>query len=353
MLTERTIRSASPSDKDVFIADRGGLYLRVAKSGAKTFLHKDQRGGKTKWSTIGRYPEMSLAEARAALARVRATKAVMTVSEAFDAYYAHISSRFVAPQQVHRMFHKDVIPKLGAQTLPTVTRADTSSILRAITERGSPAMANRLLSQMKRFLTYCVDQGWVDTNVLAGVQRKNVGGKEKSRERTLSLDELESLLRNLMSTKSRMSPGTRWGLYGCILTGQRVTEVLTMAPDGSTFTKMQRHHRVPLTPHVRAWLKVRPAHVPSDHRVLAQMVRVMHMGFTPHDLRRTFASQLAGLGVATHVIEKLLDHRMVGVMAIYNRAEYWPERVAAQRLWGKIVRDLRKKAGTSPAEVPS
>jgi len=43
------------------------------------------------------------------------------------------------------------------------------------------------------------------------------------------------------------------------------------------------------------------------------------------------------------VIEKLLNHQMEGVMAVYNRGEYWPERVAAQVLWGRKLAELRKK----------
>jgi integrase len=55
--------------------------------------------------------------------------------------------------------------------------------------------------------------------------------------------------------------------------------------------------------------------------------------FTPHDLRRTAATRCGDLGVAPHVVEKLLNHRMQGVMAAYNRAEYEGERVAATQAW--------------------
>jgi integrase len=65
--------------------------------------------------------------------------------------------------------------------------------------------------------------------------------------------------------------------------------------------------------------------------------------FTPHDLRRTFATRLSDLGVAPHVIEKLLNHKMPGVMAVYNRADYWPERVAAMEMWCKKVGELRRR----------
>ena len=69
--------------------------------------------------------------------------------------------------------------------------------------------------------------------------------------------------------------------------------------------------------------------------------------FTPHDLRRTFASRMADLGVAPHVIEKILNHKLEGMMAVYNHAEYMPEREAAMKLWGLKVAALRRKK--SPA----
>jgi integrase len=57
---------------------------------------------------------------------------------------------------------------------------------------------------------------------------------------------------------------------------------------------------------------------------------------TLHDLRRTFATNLAQLGVAPHVIERLLNHvtgQISGVAAIYNRAKYFDEMAQAMQQW--------------------
>lgn len=352
MLAERTIRAARASDKDQFLSDGGGLYLRVSKAGAKTFVHKDQRGGKTKWETLGKYPEMSVADARAALARRKSTRVSETVASAFDRYYTHLQTQFVEPGQVKRMFDKDVVPHVGDKMLVALSRSDFVALMNHVVARGSPVMANRLLTQLRRFLAYCRDQGWVDTNVLEGVSRRNVGGKERAKDRHLSFPEIETLLQFLSDEAHRLSAGTRWALYGCLLTGLRATEVLTLTDAGETHTKMQRAHRVPMTRLVQFWLSRRPTPLPRDHRVLSQALRDHNRDFTPHDLRRTFASRLADLGVAPHVIEKLLDHRLVGVMAVYNRADYWPERYAAQRLWDRTLCRLwrsARKSRVSPA----
>ena len=73
-------------------------------------------------------------------------------------------------------------------------------------------------------------------------------------------------------------------------------------------------------------------------------------GWTPHDLRRTFATKLSGLKVdglnvaPPHVVEKMLNHSLGGVMAIYNRHGYEAERVAAAEAWAVEVERIVKVA---------
>jgi integrase len=48
--------------------------------------------------------------------------------------------------------------------------------------------------------------------------------------------------------------------------------------------------------------------------------------FTPHDLRRTVRSKLAELGEPDHIAERVLGHKLQGVMAVYNRHSYDQEK---------------------------
>ncbi len=60
--------------------------------------------------------------------------------------------------------------------------------------------------------------------------------------------------------------------------------------------------------------------------------------WTLHDLRRTFATNLAALNVPPHVVEKLLNHAtgtISGVAAIYNRYQFMDEMRQAVNLWEK------------------
>jgi integrase len=65
--------------------------------------------------------------------------------------------------------------------------------------------------------------------------------------------------------------------------------------------------------------------------------------WTLHDLRRTFTTQLAGLGVAPHVCERILAHSggaISGVAAIYNRHNYLPEMRNAIESWERRLQTL-------------
>ena len=66
-------------------------------------------------------------------------------------------------------------------------------------------------------------------------------------------------------------------------------------------------------------------------------------GWTLHDLRRTAATNMAGLNVPPHVVERILNHStgtISGVAAIYNRFQYMDEMRVALEKWGDSVRAL-------------
>ena len=63
-------------------------------------------------------------------------------------------------------------------------------------------------------------------------------------------------------------------------------------------------------------------------------------GFKPHDLRRTAASHLTGMGFSRLVVSKLLNHVESGVTAVYDRHSYDTEKREALAAWGARVEEL-------------
>jgi integrase len=65
--------------------------------------------------------------------------------------------------------------------------------------------------------------------------------------------------------------------------------------------------------------------------------------FTLHDVRRTFTTKLAQLGISTDIADRILNHvsgSLGGVKGIYQRYEFLPERKAAMLTWSTYIERL-------------
>ena len=80
------------------------------------------------------------------------------------------------------------------------------------------------------------------------------------------------------------------------------------------------------------------ARIPAGHEPLT--------GWTLHDVRRTVATGLAGLGILPHIIERLLNHvtgTLGGVAGVYNRFKYLDEVRTALELWTVHIESIAAK----------
>lgn len=171
----------------------------------------------------------------------------------------------------------------------------------------------------------------------------------------------------------RVWRGAPQNTYGDIvkllmLTGQRRGQIATFKPDlvqGDAITwpagrmKSNRVHSIPLTPMVAAIVARYPEGIPVlAHWAWFKGKLDKSSGVSDwvlHDLRRTFATKLAEMGIAPHVIERLLAHSggaISGIAAIYNRYSFLPEmRDAMQRFEVKLqalVSTSESTNGTNP-----
>ena len=87
-LTARMIEQAQPAQKPYKLADRQGLYLYVAPSGLKSWRKNYRRGGKQATKTFGRWPDVSLADARAACALFEGNAAPVQTATFEDVFRA-------------------------------------------------------------------------------------------------------------------------------------------------------------------------------------------------------------------------------------------------------------------------
>ncbi|MBF0803454.1 MULTISPECIES: DUF4102 domain-containing protein [unclassified Neisseria] len=70
-LNNRQIKNAKPAEKPYKLADGGGMFLQVTPAGGKLWRLKYRIDGKEKLLSIGKYPAVSLSEARKAAENAR------------------------------------------------------------------------------------------------------------------------------------------------------------------------------------------------------------------------------------------------------------------------------------------
>lgn len=395
ILTVRKIDSTKPTAKDQFVEDGGGLFLKVAISGVKSFVYRYVYGSKRRLMTLGKYPETGLAQARQLHLEARKTlesgtdplqvsqtskqalRVALTVEQLGEEWLTRvIEKQFKRPEDVRRLLTVNVYPRIGKFLAKDITGREAALVINKIVDRGFKVQANRVLRILKNLFVYAVEQSHIAVSPVT-MTVAGAGGKEESRERNLSFEETKAVLKEFETTAARISWQVRSAVKLLILTAQRPGEICGMEwrhinLDAGIWTlpkeitKSERAHVVHLSKQVTAILReIQPVtgagryvltskkgHI--ETRTFSQAVRkriaasikvgtLMDMEpFTPHDLRRTAVTRMGDIGVMPFVTEKILNHIMEGAMGIYNKAEYLPERKEALELWGEKVEQLQR-----------
>ncbi len=345
MLSDLRIRSLKSVPHDRWISDGNKLYLRVRATGARSWVlrRRKEDGGNL---TLGTWPGMSLAQARVKAGSFTG-KVVhdLTLNDLLEEWYADMVLRkYRRPREVAAYFDR-IEPGLKATKLRDLERVNIRHALRRYAEKRGPVGANRLLSILKTALRFARDAGYIDRSPLEGLSEHLVGGSQPSRDRVLTDDEI----RRLWRANSQHASLLRF----LLLTGQRIGEAQRARwahVRGDRWHIPAEHaknghaHWVALSPKSLGVLRSQDESrelifgTATDTGVQAWLRRWCERerispGFRPHDLRRTAATRLNSLGVLPHVVEKILNHTMQGVMAIYNRADYEVERTEAMQKW--------------------
>lgn len=182
-LKELEVRYASRRSKDYKLGDGGGLYLLVRPTGSRLWRMKYRFDGKEKLLSFGRYPEVTLAEARLrraeaklALARgedpgPKALSPVTSFEAAARAWHGNRASG-LEPGHAARILsrlERDVFPSLGQRDLKAITAGDVLTMLRAVEARGALDVSRRLRQHVSQVYLFAIPQGWATHDPAAGL----------------------------------------------------------------------------------------------------------------------------------------------------------------------------------------
>jgi integrase len=402
-LTTKAVEAIKPTETRTEIPDPAltGLYLVVQPSGVKSWALRYRYGGKPKKLTLGKFPIMGVAAARAAATdaiqavehgndpgaakkKAKAERVEAQLSERdkiktlLDQYANRHLAKLKSGATAKRELERHVMEPWGERKIQDIARRDVIDILDGIADSGRVVTANRVRAYLSGFMNWCVERDVIDISPVLGVKPV---AREMSRERVLSDDEIRWFWRACDDL------GFPWGPFGqtLLLTGQRLREVAGMTDDEITGrvwemppqrTKNGRAHSIPLSKAVsgilsgverikgdagliftttgesplsgfykgRNRIAERMAEIATEEA--GQPVQIPHWTF--HDLRRTAATGMARIGIPVRVTEAVLNHASGtggGIVAVYQRHDYADEKRNALDAWARLVADLVDGSG--------
>lgn len=347
LLTDVSIRALKPCPKQVTYWDASlpGFGCRVSPGGTKTFTL--MFGMDRRRHTLGRYPAVSLSTARSEARRLLAARTLGqlgTPSASFAEVlrvYLDTHCRTVRPRTAYdyeRLLRRYFLPTFGSKSLSAITVHDITRIVDAL----SPGEGRHALVILKVFFAWATRRGHVPSDPCAKLRTP----RQVARSKTLSNGELGLVLNYARANPSDFNTI----ILLLILTGQRRSEIGSLRWDWIDFderllnipsssTKNGRDHSLPLglcaltllnqIPRSTVWVfPGRDGGGPFNGWGKCKARFDAHsgvIGWTLHDLRRTFATTHAAIGTPPHIIERLLNHvsgTISGVAAIYNRFQY-------------------------------
>ncbi len=170
VLTSTAVEKLKPRDIrfDVFDAALRGFGLRVAPSGAKTWFAMRRVSGRMTRTTLGRYPDLGLAEARGQAATVLAVmgnggdpKARLAPSfrDAMQEWLERDQAGNRSRGEAEATLRRDALPAFRGR-LDQVKRNDILRLLDKVIDRGAPVSANRLLAYLRRMFNWALERGY-------------------------------------------------------------------------------------------------------------------------------------------------------------------------------------------------
>jgi integrase len=404
---------APPSGR-LDISDIGcsGLSFRMTAAGVRSwnFRFRDPTTRRTTRLTLGSYPAIGLGAARqladdhrkavvrgenpaAERRKARADAASNTFAALADRYMNEHAKRHKRSWRADdRNLRLHVLPKWKSRAYASITRADVIELLEGILTAGKLTLVNRVQSLISKVFAFAIDASLLTASPCTRLARR---GKERKRKRVLSNPEIRLFWS--AAIKAPLSYRSGQALRLALLTGTRVSEVAGAArheleniqdPAAATWTipgertKNGLPHAIPLAPLARGILLemlgqldrserfLFPARSRAECSTRPQSLSNAMLRFgdelkgdgeaartwkadppTAHDLRRTFATRMAALGVQKETRDRLLNHapdRSDIEGSHYNVYDYLPEKRQALAQWDSALSAI---LSACPADV--
>ncbi|MES2983729.1 MAG: tyrosine-type recombinase/integrase [Pseudomonadota bacterium] len=392
-LTELAVKNLKPKDKLYRIADGEGLTLEVSPSGSKLWRLRYRHKGKGQMISLGKYPAISLAEARRKrdemktqvnegkhLTRERELHKLRKAYEGSNTFERVARDWMELKQsgmnekyrtQCLARMTQHVFPVIGALPITEITVPDVVRTVEKIGKRGTFETAKRMKQLISQTFRYAAQRGLCLHNPAADL-RDILPSKVERHHACIHASELPDLLRAIDAREPDLG---KYAMQLLALTFVRTGELIGARWDEIDWTreewhipkermKMKRPHVVPLSTQALSILKelkkrkTSNTHIffsaASKHKHIsngAVLMALRRMGYrgrmTGHGFRTLASTILNEKGYSPDVIERQLAHEDSDkVRSAYNRAEYLLERKKMMQEYADFLDAARSEDDT-------
>ncbi|MFB2636428.1 integrase domain-containing protein [Shewanella bicestrii] len=386
-ISDTEIRAAKPKEKEYNLFDGLGLRLRIKPNGSKLWLLNYTRPTDKKRTnhSLGSYPEISLAKARALVLDARTLLAqnidpkihkdqtvaaetalkVNTFEKVAGDWYEikqdSITAEHAAKTWSSLELH--ILPYLGKTPIGQITAPMVIKIFRPLEAKGTLETVKRLSQRINEIMIFAVNTGLIHANPLSGIKAAFKKPKKQNMA-AMPPAELPELMRTIANASIRRT--TRFLIEWQLHTMTRPNEAAAARWDEIDINerlwvipaermKMNREHIIPLSDECLAILKAlklisgnREYLFPADRdpkthcNVQTANAALKRMGLqdrtTAHGLRSLASTTLNEQGFDWDVVEAALAHTDRNqVRSAYNRAKYLERRKEMMDWWSKHI----------------
>ncbi|MCX7553121.1 tyrosine-type recombinase/integrase [Marinicella sp. S1101] len=390
MLTDAKIKTQlKPKEKQYKVADSGGLYVLVHPNGSKYFRMNFRFDGKSNIYSIGKYPIISLAEARLKRDEAKRLLANNVNPNAFKKQQKlnqqlELKNNFETiarewhqkrlnkwktkhADDIMRSLERDVFPFIGHQSIKEINSQDVMGLLRRIEARGSIHVVKKIKQRCHAVFAYAVMSYGVEQNPVTTITMDAFETPVKKHFPWMPVNQIPELVEAFDTYQGGLV--VKNALKLILLLFPRAGELLGTRWDEIDFNKRELlippnrmkgnqpvEHLIPLPRQAIDLLKQLQEINGHREHVFASpnkprkpisgnaLIRAMWgMGFkdrcTPHGLRRTASTALNEAGFNPDHIERSLAHLSDSVRAIYNKAQWIDGRRIMHQIWADWLDD--------------
>jgi integrase len=400
VLTDKLLRAfaakGEPHEAIWDVTVRGGFGIRIGKHGVISFFAMRRvRGGSRRpvRITLGRYPLLSLAEARERAQSVlrdlrdgvdpRRREAERLQAEAANRakQFSAVAEEFLRRHAAHKRtaraielrIRRELIARWCDRAIDEITRADVVTMVDEIVDRGHRGAAHQTFTYCKRLFNWAIARGTYGF-IHSPCDRLNGSdliGHKQARQRVLTDAELRLIWRATEGAPEAVYPDGPY-IRLLLLLGTRRNELARatwseidldqalwiIAPERM---KSDHGHVIPLPAVAVDMLRTLPRFA-SEYVFSARGARPLNdfgavkkrldarisklnggepiAPWTFHDARRTFRTGLSTLGIAPHIAELCIGHQQPGLHRTYDLHRFDAEKRDALERWASRLRTI-------------